>query len=240
MAPARWAKRAYERSKELLEQGGRGGGWCADTKRCLEQLGLQEWWSSQQVPDDWKESVRKAVLRSEERQWLEQVRGNGKLQLYSLVKQAFGRELYLQCPDAQHRRLWTKLRAGALELRVETGRWERVSVGGRQVPVPRYLRECELCWAGVEDERHFLFRCASLESVRRTFWRAISSHGNMSAHVAEALAKLKRDERLVATEEDEMVLWMMSVDGLELSMSLAAKLWKRRKGVRVQLQIDRL
>ncbi len=167
-------------------------------------------------------------------------RGNGKLQLYSLVKQAFGRELYLQCPDAQHRRLWTKLRAGALELRVETGRWERVSVGGRQVPVPRYLRECELCWAGVGDERHFLFRCASLESVRRTFWRAISSHGNMSAHVAEAIAKLKRDERLVATEEDEMVLWMMSVEGLELSMSLAAKLWKRQKGVRVQLQIDRL
>ena len=149
MAPARWAKRAYERSKELLEQGGRGGGWCADTKHCLEQLGLQEWWSSQQVPEDWKESVRKAVLHSEVRQWLEQVRGNGKLQLYSLVKQAFGRELYLQCPDAQHRRLWTKLRAGALELRVETGRWERVSVGGRQVPVPRYLRECELCWAGV-------------------------------------------------------------------------------------------
>jgi hypothetical protein len=91
MAPARWAKRANERSKELLEQGGRGGGWCADTKRCLEQLGLQELWSSQQVPDDWKESVREAVLRSEERQWLEQVRGNGKLQLYSLVKQTFGR-----------------------------------------------------------------------------------------------------------------------------------------------------
>jgi hypothetical protein len=62
----------------------------------------------------------------------------------------------------------------------------------------------------------------------------------MSAHVAEAIAKLKRDERLVATEEDEMVLWMMSVDGLELSMSLAAKLCKRRKGVRVQLQIERL
>ena len=31
----------------------------------------------QQVPDDWKELVREAVLRSEEKRWL--VRGNGKL-----------------------------------------------------------------------------------------------------------------------------------------------------------------
>ena len=54
----------------------------------------------------------------------------------------------------------------------------------------------------------------------------------------EAIAKLRRDERLVDTEEDEMVLWMMSVDGLELSMSFAASLWKRRKRLRVQLQID--
>ena len=238
MAPERWAKRAYVRSKEMLEQGGRVSGWCADTKRCLEQLGLQEWWTSQQVPDDWKELVREAVLRSEEQRWLEQVRGNGKLQLYRLVKQDFGRELYLQCPDVQRRRLWTKLRAGALELRVETGRWERVSVGGRQVPVPRYLRECEWCWAGVEDERHFLFRCASLESVRSTFWRAVPSHGNMHARVVEVIAKLRRDERLVDTEEDEIVLWMMSVDGLELSMSFAVNLWKRRKGLRAQLKID--
>ncbi len=58
MAPQRWAKRAYERSKELLEQGGRVSEWCADIMRCLEQLRLQEWWSSQEVPDDWKELVR--------------------------------------------------------------------------------------------------------------------------------------------------------------------------------------
>ena len=102
------------------------------------------------------------------------------------------------------------------------------------MPVPRYLRECELCWAGVEDKRHFLFMC-----LRSTLWRALSSHGNMSARVVESNAKLMRDKRLVDTEEDETVLWMMSVDGLELSMSFAANLWKRRKGLRVQLQIDR-
>ena len=29
--------------------------------------------------------------------------------------------------------MWMKLRGGVLELRVETGRWERVLVGGRQL-----------------------------------------------------------------------------------------------------------
>ena len=60
----------------------------------------------------------------------------------------------------------------------------------------------------------------------------------MHARAVEAIAKLRRDKRLVDTEEDEIVLWMMPVDGLELSMSFAANLWKRRKGLRVQLQID--
>ena len=68
------------------------------------------------------EGVSARDSTAQEQRWLEQVRGNGKLQLYRLVKQDFGRELYLQCPDVQRRRLWTKLRAGALELRVETGR----------------------------------------------------------------------------------------------------------------------
>ena len=61
---------------------------------------------------------------------------NAKLEEYAKWKTKPEKEDYLEHADTHQRRLWTKLRSGCLELRVETGRWERVSVGGRQVPVP--------------------------------------------------------------------------------------------------------
>ena len=73
--------------------------------------------------------------------------------------------------------------------------------------------------------------------VGRSFTKTSGSRRLWDPQV-EAIVKLRRDERLVDTEEDEIVLWMMSVDGLELSMSFAVNLWKRRNGLRAQLKID--
>ena len=53
-----------------------------------------------------------------------------------------------------------------LELRVETGRWERMSVGGQQVAVPRHLRYCKMCFREVEDSAHVFFRCPSYRTQR--------------------------------------------------------------------------
>ena len=64
------------------------------------------------------------------------------------------------------RRMWTKLQGGCLELRVETGRWERMSVGGQQVAVPRHLRYCKMCFREVEDAAHVFFRCPAYRTQR--------------------------------------------------------------------------
>ena len=76
---------------------------------------------------------------------------NAKLEEYAKWKTKPEKEDYLEHADTHQRRLWTKLRSGCLELRVETGRWERVSVGG--------MRKCKLCFGGVENAHHVLFRC---------------------------------------------------------------------------------
>ena len=73
---------------------------------------------------------------------------------------------YLEHANARQRRLWTKLRGGCLELRVETGRWERMSVGGQQVAVPRHLRYCKMCFREVEDSAHVFFRCPAYRTQR--------------------------------------------------------------------------
>ena len=197
---------------------------------------LREWWERQQVPEDWKETVRAQVLMREEARWREQVLRNGKLQIYAVVKEDMGLEAYLQCPDVARRRLWGKLRAGALEIRVETGRWERVSVGGRQVEVPHALRECELCYAEVEDERHFLFRCPSYEGQRVSFLRE-ARQLRMGERVSAAAAEMERGGSVGEAEEGEVLKWMMT-DGLEASMKFVTDIWTWRKELRKQFGLD--
>ena len=65
---------------------------------------------------------------------------NTKLENYVRWKPKLELEEYLEHAHAKQRRLWTKMRGGCLEVRVETGRWERMSVNGQQVAVPRSLR----------------------------------------------------------------------------------------------------
>ena len=55
--------------------------------------------------------------------WRARVVKSAKLEDYVRWKHEPGLEEYLEHGDVPQRRLWTKLRGGCLELRVETGRW---------------------------------------------------------------------------------------------------------------------
>ena len=66
---------------------------------------------------------------------------------------------YLDKGDERRRRLWTKFHTGCLELREEMGRWECMSVMGKQQRVPRSARICTLCFREVEDAHHAQFQC---------------------------------------------------------------------------------
>ena len=56
-----------------------------------------------------------------------------------------------------------------MELRIETGRWERVSVRGMRLPIPRKLRLCRMCGAETEDVEHVMLRCPSYGKERLKF-----------------------------------------------------------------------
>jgi hypothetical protein len=67
-----------------------------------------------------------------------------------------------------------RFRLGAHDLRVATGRWERVD--GRELP--RQQRLCSACTAGqVEDEFHMVFECDAYDVVREHFWHLFEEFG---------------------------------------------------------------
>ena len=51
-------------------------------------------------------------------------------------------------------------------LRIETGRWERP-------PVPREMRQCEICHQGIEDEFHFVCVCPAYVHISERNYKAI-------------------------------------------------------------------
>ena len=169
MDKRRWVWKVYEEGRRRLECNERANTWCNLTKKWMLELGFGAEWDAQETGVKWKERVKAAVMALEQRKWRARVVLSPKLDFYAAWKKDMGREDYLDEPDAVSRRLWTKLRTGCLELRIETGRWERVSVRGRQVAIPRKLRLCRLCGAETEDAEHVLLRCPSYDKERSQF-----------------------------------------------------------------------
>ncbi len=84
------------------------------------------------------------------------------------------REEYLGYGDSAVRRIFTKVRTGTVELRLETGRWESLLVAGKLLMLPRQYRTCRLCEEEVEDLRHWLFVCPAYSTERQAFMRVCS------------------------------------------------------------------
>ena len=89
--------------------------------------------------------------------------GGNKLRTYALFKQEWGYERYLDIVQGREKRiLLTKFRIGICPLRIETGRYELVDSGYKQVRrhIDAKLRYCLCCnTQRVEDEFHFLMVC---------------------------------------------------------------------------------
>ena len=146
---------------------------------------------------------------------------SAKLEDYVRWKQEPGLEEYLDHGDVPQRRLWTKLRGGCLELRVETGRWERLTMNGVQVPVPRRLRRCKLCFGGVENARHVLLRCPTYRRQRAVWAETVRQSARPAVAVAASTLRDNADEELV-------MQWMMKGGGQEAGMQLLVDVWRER------------
>ena len=155
--------------------------WCAQLQSDLYQLGMCEDWNNTAAMlalglPAWKTRVKAAVLRREQCRWWAAVNASPMLRTYVQLKsgpESLQRELYLSVRHGgwndqrlAGRRLLTRLRSGQNELRVNTGRWDRLPVD---------LRLCELCAAEVEDEAHFLLRCDCLAGHRAALFAGLDS-----------------------------------------------------------------
>ena len=85
----------------------------------------------------------------------------GKLCFYSNMFTKFQLQNYLYFPIAKEKRsILTKIRISAHSLTIETGRYNGTS---------REDRFCQFCPSLVEDETHFLLRCAKYQNIRTSY-----------------------------------------------------------------------
>ena len=94
-------------------------------------------------------------------------KGNSKLRTYKEFKQDLKLEKYLTCVSVRaHRIALTKLRTSAHQLRIETGRYQKLEEAERK---------CLLCDLGeIESEIHFLTRCPFFYKRRKNFFNFVS------------------------------------------------------------------
>ena len=216
-------RRVYEVGRARLEADPDGSTWCNLTRKWPRQLGLEAAWNSQAVDDRWRETLKERIMRVEEQRWRLGTSKNARLENYARWKPSLTAcpERYLAERCGNKRRLWTKLRAGCLELRIETGRWERLSVAGVQKMVPRWARLCPLCFGEVEDAEHTLFRCPAYAKLRAPFLLGCGLAGELGIAAREVTSG-KRGR------ESEVWKWMMSEAGVQRSMQYLEQVMKER------------
>ena len=157
--------------------------WCAQLAVDVAQLGafIQQCWRRPELIAErglkrWREEVSEAVVRREQQRWWRAVTASPMLRTYATLKAGPGslrRELYLTVNHGgwndqrlAGRRALTRLRCGFNDLRINTGRWDRLPVDHRI---------CELCGEAVETESHFLLDCELNVEGRTALYGAIDS-----------------------------------------------------------------
>jgi hypothetical protein len=126
MSDSRLVKQVYAHSRHLYEVG-QATNWCKWTHQIMAGLGLQEEWGTDSLSPreraSWKCKVRAAVQEKEEAEWQQRMEGKPKLRTYARLKSRLIREPYLLLGDRRARQIFTRLRGGTNELRIETGRY---------------------------------------------------------------------------------------------------------------------
>ena len=207
MRDSRWVKRVYlEASRRLDTHPGRVN-WCSHTRDALVKLGLGDYWVTQSPPaeTEWRVMVREKVHEHEQHEWRIRMSTKPKLDTYRRWKLDLVYEPYLNDRDPSSRRAMTELRSGTSRLRVETGRYEYVKITPRRSNgyagrrrLKREERVCELCYAGVEDEMHFMWDCAAY--VRRRDRLLGDLGAEVEPWVTVALRKNNRSQEMTKIE----------------------------------------
>jgi hypothetical protein len=122
----------------------------------MEEEWKQQGWEGTQ--EEWEDRTDAVVKIWAEKQWNEERKNMVKLRMYRRVKKEKGWTGYLEDEDIVGRSLMGMLRAGTSWLRIEKG---------REKGLRRVERVCRVCGKEVEDEDHFLRRCAGYVKERK-------------------------------------------------------------------------
>ena len=107
--------------------------------------------------------------------WKLTINQNKKALLYKSIKLEFHTEPYVfRVNNKRNRSLLSRLRAGCLDLEIETGRWRGVE---------RENRVCKLCNNGIENEIHFLFQCCKLDHIRKQYSKILEYNDEIQCDI---------------------------------------------------------
>ena len=89
--------------------------------------------------------------------------GGNKLRTYKLFKTTFQMEQYCKTiMPTSHRSAFAKFRCGVAPLRLETGRYEGLTVNERV---------CPFCRTQIETEIHVITQCKTYENIRDSLFQ---------------------------------------------------------------------
>ena len=139
--------------------------WARCVKCMLESNGFSDVWLCQGVGDRdifvkiFTERLSDVFFQN----WSERLSMSSRAIFYKSIKLNWSFGQYLELVNVtQHRKSLCKLIVSSHRSRIETGRWERP-------PVPREMRQCEICHQGVEDEFHFVCVCPTYVHIRKKY-----------------------------------------------------------------------
>jgi hypothetical protein len=179
------------------------GAWCDYTRKVMMEVGLKDCWEKQDIMEvdkgTWKAIVRKKIQDKEQEEWRKRMESKSKLRTYRKVKTELETEKYLDEGTVQERRVMVMMRGGINDLRIETGRYEKLE---------KEERVCIFCESGeVEDERHFLCRCEACKDEREL--------------------ALKEVKKLKVSMSEEEIMLLSGKEGMKERGQTTVKSWRK-------------
>jgi hypothetical protein len=109
--------------------------------------------------------IWKKIQDKEQDEWRKRMDSKRKLRTYRVIKRELEKEKYLEEGTAQQKKVMVMMRGGTNNLRIETGRYEKLE------EKERIFIFCES--GEVEDERHFWGRCEAWKNGREVVLKKV-------------------------------------------------------------------
>ena len=126
MEDSRLVKQIYRHCKTKMT--GLKTSFCYHIQNLLISLNLEHVWFSEEIGEykDWIKLAETSVCQMDANLWSRDMQKKTKLRTYRSIKSALRQEEYVVWGmPPEHRRCYARIRSGSLQLRIESGRWNK-------------------------------------------------------------------------------------------------------------------